>query len=68
MGYIIQDTILNRLRESKVSVTLFTVNGFQMQGKITDHDESVIVLNDGKQKIVYKHAVSTIVPDNPVDL
>lgn len=59
----IQDEILNYLKEKDKEVTLIITNGFQMQGKIQGHDNFVIVLQEkGKSKIVYKHAVSTIVP------
>ena len=50
-------------------VTLFLMNGFQMRGVITGFDAFVVVLNsDGRQQIVYKHAISTIAPAYPVEL
>lgn len=65
----IQEPILSILRKIRIPVTLFTVNGYQMKGRVTDYDRSVIVLQDaGKQMIVYKSAISTIIPAKPIDL
>lgn len=65
----IQEPILSILRKSRIPVTLFTVNGYQMKGRVTDYDRSVIVLQDaGKQMIIYKSAISTIIPAKPIDL
>lgn len=50
-------------------VTVFLVNGFQMRGIVTGFDSFVVILeSDGKQQMLYKHAISTIVPVSPVDL
>ncbi len=65
----LQDLFLLRTRRERIPVTLFLMNGFQMRGTITGFDAFVIVLDsDGRQQIIYKHAVSTIVPMRPVEL
>ena len=65
----LQDLFLLRARRDKVPVTLFLMNGFQMRGVITGFDAFVVVLDsDGRQQIIYKHAISTIVPVRSVDL
>ena len=65
----LQDLFLLRARRESVPVTLFLMNGFQMRGVITGFDAFVVVLDsDGKQQVVYKHAISTIAPVRPVDL
>ena len=65
----LQDLFLLRARRESVPVTLFLMNGFQMRGVITGFDAFVVVLDsDGRQQIVYKHAISTIAPLRPVDL
>ena len=65
----LQDLFLLRARRESVPVTLFLMNGFQMRGTITGFDAFVVVLDsDGRQQIVYKHAISTIAPLRPVDV
>ena len=65
----LQDLFLARASRAQECVTLFLMNGFQMRGIITGFDAFVVVLDtDGKQQIIYKHAISTIVPTHPVDL
>lgn len=65
----LQDIFLTKARRDKTPVTLFLMNGFQMRGVISGFDAFVVVLDsDGKQQIVYKHAISTIAPLRPVDL
>lgn len=65
----LQDIFLLRARRDKVPVTMFLMNGFQMRGVITGFDAFVVVLDsEGRQQIVYKHAISTIAPAWPVDL
>lgn len=62
-----QDNILNQARKERAMVTVFLVNGFQLRGVITGFDQFVIVLHsDGKQQMIYKHAVSTITPLVPL--
>ena len=59
----LQDAILKEVRRDKVPVTLFLMNGFQLRGIITGYDSFVVVLvTDGKQQMIYKHAISTLVP------
>ena len=65
----LQDIFLTRARKENVPVTLFLVNGFQLRGTITGFDCFVVVLDsDGKQQVIYKHAISTIVPLGRVSL
>lgn len=65
----LQDTFLTRARRGKTPVILFLMNGYQLRGIITGFDAFVVVLvTDGKQQIIYKHAISTIVPEHPLDL
>ena len=65
----LQDTFLTRIRRNKTNVTLFLMNGYQLRGIITGFDSFVVVLmTDNKQQIIYKHAISTIVPERPVPL
>ena len=63
----LQDAVLNDVRRDKVPVTLFLMNGFQLRGTITGFDSFVVVLvTDGKQQMIYKHAISTLAPIRPV--
>nr|WP_326214609.1 RNA chaperone Hfq [uncultured Oscillibacter sp.] len=65
----LQELFLLRARRDKVPVTMFLMNGFQMRGTITGYDAFVVVLEgEGRQQVVYKHAISTIVPARTVDL
>ena len=61
--YNLQEAILNEVKTDKVPVTLFLMNGFQLRGTITGYDNFVVVLvTDGKQQMIYKHAISTLAP------
>ncbi len=63
----LQDAILKESRRDKVPVTLFLMNGFQLRGVITGHDSFVVILvTDGKQQMIYKHAISTLAPIRPL--
>ena len=63
----LQDLMLNEVRKERTPVTLFLMNGFQMKGMITGFDNFVVVLSsEGKQQMIYKHAISTMVPLQPV--
>ena len=63
----LQDAILREVRRDHVPVTLFLMNGFQLRGIITGFDSFVVVLvTDGKQQMIYKHAISTLVPIKPL--
>ncbi len=65
----LQDTFLNQLRKDGQSITLFLINGFQLRGVVKGFDNFTVVMEcDGKQQMVYKHAISTIVPTKPVNL
>ncbi len=63
----LQEAILKEVRRDKVPVTLFLMNGFQLRGIITGYDSFVVVLvTDGKQQMIYKHAISTLAPIRPL--
>ena len=63
----LQDIFLFKAKRERVPVTLFLMNGFQMRGTITDFDHFTVVLTaDGRQNLIYKHAISTMVPLQPV--
>ena len=65
----LQDLFLLHARQDRVPVTVFLMNGFQMRGIITGYDLFVVVLDsDGRQQVIYKHAISTIAPIRPVEL
>ena len=65
----LQDSFLNQLRRDKVNVTMFLMNGFQMHGTVRGFDGFTVVLDsDGKQQLIYKHAISTVVTPKAVDL
>ena len=64
-----QDVFLNQARKDRTMLTVFLMNGFQMRGVITGFDSFVVVLeSDGRQQMLYKHAISTIVPASSIDL
>ena len=65
----LQDVFLASVRRTETPVTLFLMNGFQMRGVITGFDSFTVVLTaDGKQSLIYKHAISTVSPAREVDL
>ena len=65
----LQDTFLNTVRKSERHVTMFLMNGFQMKGVITGFDGFVVVLfSEGRQQMIYKHAISTITPAGDFDI
>ena len=65
----LQDMFLNSLRRSKTPVTMFLVKGVKLQGIITWFDNfSVLLRRDGQAQLIYKHAISTIMPSHPIDL
>ena len=64
----LQDNFLNIARRDRLTVTMFLMNGFQLHGVVTGFDGFTVVLDsDGKQQLIYKHAISTIVPPRPLD-
>lgn len=63
----LQDAFLNQVRKEGVAVTVYLVNGFQIRGLVKGFDSFTVILDtDGKQELVYKHAVSTIIPARPL--
>jgi len=66
--YNLQDIFLNSARTSKQIVTIFLVNGFQLRGTVQGFDNFTVVLDsEGKQQLIYKHAISTIIPTRSVN-
>jgi host factor-I protein len=63
---ILQEPFLNALRKEKISVAIYLVNGIKLQGQIDSFDQYVIILKNTVNQMVYKHAVSTIVPSKTV--
>jgi host factor-I protein len=65
----LQDTFLNYVRKQKIPLTIFLVNGVKLQGVVTWFDNFCVLLRrDGHSQLVYKHAISTIMPGQPVQL
>lgn len=65
----LQDILLNRARIENMPVTVFLTNGFQLKGVVRGFDCFIVVLDtDGRQQIIYKHAISTIIPARPIKL
>lgn len=63
----LQDAFLNQVRKENIPVTIFLVNGFQLKGMVRGFDNFTVILeSDGKQLMVYKHAISTVSPQKPV--
>ena len=65
----LQDAFLNQARRERLLVTVFLMNGFQMKGVIRGFDSFAVILDsDGKQQMIYKHAISPLIPPRPLDL
>ena len=65
----LQETFLNQLRKNNVLVTVFLLNGFQLKGVIKSYDNFTLLLEtEGKQQLIYKHAISTFVPSKTISL
>ncbi|HBT48218.1 MAG TPA: RNA chaperone Hfq [Peptococcaceae bacterium] len=65
----LQDIFLNQIRKENIPVTIYLVNGFQLRGVVRGFDNFTVLLDsEGKQQMVYKHAISTVVPYRPVSL
>ena len=65
----LQDTFLNHVRKAKIPLTIFLVNGVKLQGVVTWFDNFCVLLKrDGQVQLVYKHAISTVMPSGPVTL
>ena len=65
----LQDIFLNQARRTKTQLTVFLVNGFQLRGIVTGFDSFTVVLDsEGRQQVIYKHAISTVVPLKPLHI
>ena len=65
----LQDVFLNQARKEKITLTVFLVNGYQFKGIVKGFDSYIVILDcEGKQNVVYKHAISTISPVRPVNI
>lgn len=65
----LQDLFLNQVRREKIQVTIHLVNGYQIKGSVTGFDNFILILeSEGKQMVVYKHAISTITPHKSVQV
>jgi host factor-I protein len=67
-GQFLQDPFLNALRKEKIPVSIYLVNGIKLQGIVEAFDQFVILLKNTVNQMVYKHAISTVVPAKPVNL
>lgn len=68
-NYNLQDAILNTIRKDNILVTLFLVNGYQIRGVIKSFDSFTVLIEvEGKQQLVYKHAISTIAPARIIEI
>ena len=67
-GLLLQDPFLDTLRKDSVPVSVYLVNGIKLQGQIESYDQYVVLLKNMVTQMVYKHAISTIVPSRPVPL
>lgn len=65
-GQSLQDPFLNALRRERIPVSIYLVNGIKLQGQIESFDQYVVLLRNTVTQMVYKHAISTIVPGRPV--
>ena len=66
-GQSLQDPFLNALRKERVPVSIYLVNGIKLQGQIDSFDQFVVLLRNSVSQMVYKHAISTVVPGRPVN-
>jgi len=66
-GQNLQDIFLNQLRKEKIPVTIYLANGVRLKGIIKGFDSFVIILRESNEQLIYKHAISTIVPEKNVD-
>ena len=67
-GQLLQDPFLNALRREHVPVAIYLVNGIKLQGQVESFDQYVVLLRNTVTQMVYKHAISTVVPTRPVNL
>ena len=65
----LQDVFLNQARKDKISLTIYLTNGFQFKGTVKGFDNFTVILDcEGKQNLVYKHAISTIMPSKAINI
>lgn len=65
----LQDVFLNQARKERIGIIVYLVNGFQFRGIVKGFDNYTVILeSDGKQQLVYKHAISTIIPQRPISI
>lgn len=67
-GQALQDPFLNALRKERTPVAIYLVNGIKLQGQIDSFDQFVVLLKNTVNQMVYKHAISTVVPSRPVKM
>ena len=67
-GQSLQDPFLNTLRKERVPVSIFLVNGIKLQGQIESFDQFVVLLKNSVSQMVYKHAISTVVPTRNIKI
>jgi len=67
-GHTLQDPFLNALRKERVPVSIYLVNGIKLQGQVESFDQFVVLLKNSVSQLVYKHAISTIVPSRNVKM
>ncbi len=67
-GQSLQDPFLNILRKERIPVSIYLVTGIKLQGQVESFDQFVILLKNNVSQMVYKHAISTIVPSKPITL
>lgn len=65
-GHSLQDPFLNALRKERVPVSIFLVNGIKLQGQVESFDQFVVLLKNNVSQMIYKHAISTVVPGRNV--
>ncbi|MFL2556258.1 MAG: RNA chaperone Hfq [Gammaproteobacteria bacterium] len=65
-GHSLQDPFLNGLRKERIPVSIFLVNGIKLQGQVESFDQFVVLLKNSVSQLVYKHAISTIVPSRNI--
>lgn len=65
-GHLLQDPFLNALRTERIPVSIYLVNGIKLQGQVDSFDQYVILLRNTVTQMVYKHAISTVVPARPL--
>jgi host factor-I protein len=65
-GHTLQEPFLNALRKERIPVSIYLVNGIKLQGQIESFDSFVVLLRNSVSQMVYKHAISTVVPSRPV--